>query len=182
MPEVENVFKSGASRNNYNVCSKDIRNLAFRIPFRSGDVAGGNLLVPRVAEDLTSCQEAILFLVHWMRFHLHHVLASHREYPRQTARRLDRKQGEEVVGDAVAPLKSAVNSLPVEAVPKSLLAGLEREVPPHRDPARQQTTPKYVGTKVHVMMAINPFGLCSVQAVKFFSLGFHYVLERCRKR
>jgi hypothetical protein len=71
----------------------------------------------------------------------------------------------------MTPRQHTVYDLPVEPVAEAFLSRLEGEVPPYDSSGWQESPQENIGTKVHVVMAIQPLRRRAVQATELVELG-----------
>src|SRR5260370_6025089 len=83
--------------------------------------------ITHAAKDLALCEETVLVRVHGMRLHFDDEAAREQEDPFQPARRVDRRQREEEIAQAVAAREHGGSAPPVKANSQAPLPSLRRE-------------------------------------------------------
>lgn len=134
------------------------------------------------AQDFSICQKAVLVSLSGMGFYFHDKLTTQGKNPSQPIARLKWFKLEKTIHQSVPPRKDAVHDPPVEAIQNVFLPRLKCEISSNDGTLRQQPLEDHVGTKVHVVMAVQTARLFSIETTELIDLCLHDIVEITNKQ
>jgi hypothetical protein len=117
-----------------------------------------------------------------VRFDFNHKLTSQGTNLSQPIRRLKRFKLEKIIDQNVPPRKDTVHGSPIEAIQDVFLSRLKCKISPNDGTFGKQPLEKHVGTKMHMVMAVQTPRFCSIDMTELIELCLYDVVEITNKQ